>query len=143
MNAPRYATVGETFEHLVTLDEAGIASFATAMADNNPLHHDREHASKTRFGGIIASGPHTAGIFMGMTATHLSARGAALGLEFNLRFVAAARSGRTLHMRWEVIEVVWSERLKGELIAVSGAVTDDTGLQVLTGTGKLLVTDKL
>src|SRR5207249_5971418 len=93
-----------------------IARFAALSRDHNPLHHDEGRARASRFGGIIASGPHLSAIFMGITATHFSRRGTALGLEFNFQFRKAARAGETLELRWRVVRVEPKEKLRGEIV---------------------------
>ena len=50
----------------------------------NPVHHDSEVAAKSRFGRLIASGPHTTAHLLALTASHFSKHGAMLGLEFRV-----------------------------------------------------------
>jgi hypothetical protein len=43
---------GERFSSEVTLTPAAVAAYAHAAGDSNPVHHDPEFASSTRFGRL-------------------------------------------------------------------------------------------
>ena len=62
-----YAQIGECFEHIETLDKDTISAFANSIGDLNPLHHDDTLAEASRYGGIIACGPHYASILFHVT----------------------------------------------------------------------------
>ena len=140
---PRFATVGESFSRDLPLTAEGVAAFAAASGDLNPLHHDPAAATATRFGGLIASGPEVVAKLMGMTATHFSARGAALGLEFGFKLRKAARVGDTLRLAWRVARVEAKERLGGEIVHLEGEALDGAGEGVVSTTGVLLVVERL
>ncbi len=145
-HTPRFAQIGETFERTLTIDEDSIRAFAATCGDFNPLHHDAAFAQRTRFGGLIASGPHTASLLMAMTATHFTQRCSGVGLDFSLRFRAAVRAGDTLSMRWTVTHVEHKPSLNGEFVTLRGEarkINGDAGTTVLTSTGLLLLTDRL
>ena len=131
--------VGDAFDRTVTLREADIAAFAASCGDGNPLHHDAGHAERSRFGGIIASGPHYMSLFMGLAATHFSQCGGALGLEFRFEFRRAVRAGETLTMRWEITRLERKDSLAGDLAELAGTIVNQDGITVLTGQGKMLV----
>ncbi len=135
--------VGDRISNRVTLSEAGIAEFARLCGDANPLHTDPAYAARTRFGGIIASGPQYASLFMGLVASHFSRGGAMLGLEFSFQFRKAVRAGDTLEMTWEVVAVEPKDRLNGDLVSLRGVITNQAGAEVLGATGKVLVTATL
>jgi acyl dehydratase len=138
-----YARIGESFEHMETLDEETISAFARSIGDLNPLHHDRMAAEASRFGGIIASGPHYASILLAQAATYFSRSTSMLGLEFSFKFKAPARHGDTLRFRWEVIDVAWNEKLKGDIVTLAGSVCNSAGTELLTSQGKVLVSGNL
>jgi len=138
-----YATIGESFEHTQTLSEEEITAFARSVGDHNPLHHDHAVAGASRYGGIIACGPHYASILISQTATHFSRGTTMVGLEFSLSFVAPALPGVELRFRWEVTDVVWKEKLNGEIVSLSGSVSDAAGKLLLRATGKVLVAASL
>jgi acyl dehydratase len=138
-----YAHIGESFEHTETLDEETISAFARLIGDLNPLHHDRVAAEASRFGGIIASGPLYASILLARVATHFSRGTSMVGLEFSLKFHVPARPGDALRFRWEVIDVAWNEKLKGDIVSLAGSVWNAEGTELLTSRGKVLVSGDL
>ncbi len=137
----RFARVGERYEHRVTLDAAAIRAFATACGDFNPLHHDEAAAARSRFGRLIASGPHTASLLLGLSATWFAQRGTPLGLDYTIKFRKAALAGDTLTLRWTVTAVRWKESLHGELVSLEGEIRNQHDEPVVTSNGLLLVTD--
>lgn len=139
----RFATVGEELTKMVQLTPEDIARFASASGDENPLHHDEAHARATRFGGVIASGTQVVAMMMGLTATHFSRKGAALGLEFSFRLRKAVHAGEVLRFRWLVERVEWKEKLAGELVFLTGDVRDGAGDLAVSATATVLVTERL
>ena len=131
--------VGDRFEREVTLDEASIAAFATAAGDANPLHHDREVAARSRFGGLIASGPQTSSLLLGLCATWFTARGESVGLEFTFRFRKAVRAGESLHLAWHIVAIEPKPSLKGDLVSIEGRAINSAGDVVLESRGLVLL----
>lgn len=143
MPVPRVA-VGERIERQlrITADEA--SQFARLCGDENPIHHDAEHARRTRFGGIVLSGPQLASLLMGMTATSFSRPGAngpraMLGLDFRFHFRRAVLADTPLQLHWQVVAVRPKQSLGGELAFLAGSVRDDNGEEVVRAAGKVLV----
>ena len=134
--------VGETFGATVTLDAAAIRTFATSVADFNPLHHDEEAAARSRFGRLTASGTHSSSLLLALTATHFSHYAQPLGLDFSLKFRKAVKAGDTLTMQWTVTRVEFKASLHGDLVSLEGEIRNQLGEAVLTSTALLLVTDK-
>lgn len=137
------AEIGETFSQQITLTEAEIGDFARRCGDMNPLHHDRDYAAKTRFTRILACGPHYTSLLMGLAATHFSKQGAMLGLEFNFNFRRPVLADDTITLEWEVSDVLNKDSLGGELIGLTGKITNHLDKVVLSATGKVLVTPAL
>lgn len=93
--------VDETVSKIVTFDMNAVRRFAALAGGMNPLHHDEALAETARFGGRIVSGTHySARMMMGMVATFLGERRAALGLEFEFSFRKALAAGDTVTMTW-------------------------------------------
>lgn len=111
--------------------------------DLNPIHHDGAYASSTRFKRIIASGPHTTALFMGMVATHFSKRGAMLGVEFSFKFVGPAYADESLFMCWEITSTRPTSKGGGHLIHLSGHVRGSGGEDVVTGVGTIMLVPSL
>jgi len=97
---------GAIYEYgYATVAEEEILAFAQRF-DPQPFHADPQLASDGPFGGLIASGWHTAGIFMRMFADHYLSRGASLGSPGvdELRWATPVRPGDTLRLRTKIIE---------------------------------------
>src|ERR1044071_4587359 len=113
---------GERFSSQVALSPEMVAQWASAVGDNNPVHHDHESAALTRFGRRIASGPHTTALLLALTASHFSKTGAMLGLEFWVRFRRAIYADETIRLEWMVVKVTSNEKLRGEIVELRGRI---------------------
>lgn len=133
----------ERFSSQVTLSPDMVAEFANAAGDDNPLHHNPEFASTTRFGRPIASGPHTTALLLSLTASHFSKKGAMLGLEFWVKFRRPIYADETITLEWMVIRVTPNEKLKGDIVDLRGRIKGQDGKTSLGAKGQVLVTDKL
>lgn len=89
--------VGETAEvGPVKVTEADIIEFASKY-DPQPFHLDAEAASKTMYGGLIASGWHTSALYMGMYVRGALADTASLGAPgVEIRWTKPVRPGDSL-----------------------------------------------
>ncbi len=147
LNEIRYGDVvvgvGYRFEKEVCLDAVAIRQFADFFDDRNPVHHDAEFASSTRFGAIIACGPHTLALFTAMVATHFSAFTPMLGLEFGYRFLRAVKAEDRLVMGWEVTALERKPSLDGVVVNLEGETMNQNGEEVLAGSGTVLLTQRL
>lgn len=131
-------TVGETAEfgtYEVTADE--MTSFAEQY-DPQPFHTDPEAAAETPFGGLVASGWHTASVTMRLLVdNHLSegaARGA-LGVD-DLRWRQPVRPGDELTVRTEIVDKEdWDD--ENGLVSVE-ITTEVDGEAVLSMVGLVL-----
>jgi acyl dehydratase len=97
---------GAAYEYgYVTVTEAEILEFARTY-DPQPIHTDPEFAAAGPFGGLIASGWHTAGIMMRMFVGHCLSHVASLaspGID-ELRWPAPVRPGDSLRLRATILE---------------------------------------
>jgi 3-hydroxybutyryl-CoA dehydratase len=135
-------TVGECFARRAKFDAATIRTFATLCGDANPLHHDEKFAAASRFGALIASGPHVAALMMGLDATYLSERFDAVGLGFDFRFVKAVPEGADLSLEWTVTACRPTQNASGFVVSVEGRAVDDAGAIYVTGCGDNLIKPK-
>lgn len=89
-----------------TVSEDEIIAFARDY-DPQPFHLDKEAARQSLFGGLCASGWHTAGMMMRMLVDHMIGKYASMGSPGvdQLRWVKPVFPGDTLHLRGEVQEV--------------------------------------
>ena len=133
--------VGETFSREAHFDAPGIAAFAASCGDTNPLHHDAAYAAASRFGGIIACGPHVTSLLMAMVAAYFAPRGPGVGLGFTFRLRSAVHAGETVVMRWRVTDVVSKASLGGRIIHLMGEVVRPDGTVAVAATGEALAMD--
>ena len=133
----------ERFSSEVVLTRSSSSAFATAVGDNNPVHHDASFAEGTRFGRPIASGTYTTALLLALTASHYSAAANMVGLEFWVRFRSAIFADETIRLEWLVIRVTANSRLKGDLVELRGRILNARGDTALGAKGKILVTDTL
>ena len=144
MDSAAPAEIGDTFTLEVRLRPEDIPAFAASVQDHNPLHHDAAYARAAGYPGLIASGTHLGGIFMGMTATHFAkpmpdARArSGLGLGFELRFRAPVFADEEIELRWTVTSVQHKEKLRGWITKLEGDARSVRGV-LLSGTGALLL----
>jgi acyl dehydratase len=99
--------VGDRFESgSYEVTERAVMEFAREF-DPQPFHIDREAAKKSVFGGLVASGWHTAAITMRLLVTSdLNLASGAIGLGVDeLRFPRPVRPGDTLRLKLEIIDV--------------------------------------
>jgi acyl dehydratase len=89
----------------VSVSEADIIAFAKEY-DPQPFHVDPVAAASGPFGGLIASGWHTAGLVMRLIVDNYLAAEASLGSAGldELRWPAPVRPGDTLRVRATVLE---------------------------------------
>ncbi|HUY51759.1 MAG TPA: MaoC family dehydratase [Streptosporangiaceae bacterium] len=92
---------GAVYEYgYITVTEADIREFAERF-DPQPIHTDPGFAATGPYGGLIASGWHSAGILMRLFADHYLSRVASLaspGVD-ELRWPAPVRPGDRLRLR--------------------------------------------
>lgn len=98
--------VGDRFtsaEH--ALDEAQIKAFALQF-DPQPFHLDHEVAKGTLFGGLSASGWHTAAITMRLlVGGGLPLAGGIIGAGGELNWPKPTRPGDVLHVESEIVSI--------------------------------------
>ncbi len=121
---------GAVYEYgYATVTEEEIREFAERF-DPQRIHTDPEYAATGPFGGLIASGWHTAGIMMRLFADHYVSRVASLaspGVD-ELRWPNPLRPADMLYLRTTILEVRESRtkpdrgivRTRGELINQNG-----------------------
>lgn len=93
----------ETGTHTIT--EAEIKAFAAAF-DPQPFHLDDRLARATMFGGLAASGWHTAAITMRLLVDLGIPAGGLIGTGAEIAWPQPTRPGDTLRVQGEVLEIV-------------------------------------
>lgn len=104
--------VYQTGEYQLTEDE--IVAFARQY-DPQPIHIDPEVARRTEFGGLIASGFHTAAVTMRLyVLSDASTAPGSVGLGVDrLRWPAPVRAGDRLHASFTIESLTPSTRRRG------------------------------
>jgi acyl dehydratase len=100
-------SVGQQFESSsITVTAAEIRAFASQF-DPQPFHLDEQAAKTTFFGGLVASGWHTAALTMRLIVdSELKIAGGSIGAGAEeLRWPRPVRPGDTLHAVSEVLDV--------------------------------------
>lgn len=91
------------------IDAADIKEFA-ARYDPQPFHLDEAAATQSFFGGLAASGWHTAALTMRLLVKALPIQGGIIGAGFEeFRWPRPTRPGDSLHLEVEVLELKFSQ----------------------------------
>jgi acyl dehydratase len=123
-----------------SLSEDEIIAFALKF-DPQPFHIDREAAARSHFGGIIASGWHSAATMMRVVVDRAMADGpggfiGSPGFE-DLRWLKPVRPGDTLNVSTTITEVVPSTTKPDRgVVRTRYEVTNQHGEMVLSMNGK-------
>ena len=133
--------VGQIFgSGRMRIDEDRIKSFA-AEFDPQPFHLDAEAARKSLFGGLAASGWHTAALTMRLLVeSEIRPVGGIVGAGFDeLRWPRPVRPGDELRVESEVLEVRPSKsRPEQGIIKVRTTTLNQNGEPVQILTAKIL-----
>src|SRR5262249_36632861 len=122
------------------MNEAGIKAFA-AEFDPQPFHLDRAAAESTVFGGLAASGWHTAAVAMRLLVTGgLPLANGIIGLGGELTWPKPARPGDILRVESEIVEIVPSRSKPNRaVVKVNSTTLNQHGDPVYTFAAKVLV----
>jgi acyl dehydratase len=125
-------------EHV--LDEAQIKAFA-AQFDPQPFHLDAEAAKATLFGGLAASGWHTAAITMRLlVGGGLPLAGGIIGAGGEISWPKPTRPGDVLHVDTEVVSVTPSRsRADRGMVTVRSETRNQQGDVLQQSVYKLVV----
>ncbi|MBI3864839.1 MAG: MaoC family dehydratase [Planctomycetia bacterium] len=133
---------GEAFtSQSVTLDAAMIKSFA-AQFDPQPQHLDEAAAARSFFGGLVASGWHTAALTIKLIVeSELKIAGGLVGSGLDeFQWYRPVRPGDSLRVEFEVLEIRQSLSRKDQgLVRLKIATLNQTGSPVLTLIASLIV----
>ena len=118
----------------IAVDEADIVDFGRKF-DPQPFHADPQRAAGGPFGGVIASGWHTASLMMRLLVPHFLPGQAGLaspGVD-ELRWLAPVRPGDQLSLRVTVTEARRSRSKPDRgLVQTFNEVTNQRGEPVMT-----------
>src|SRR5436853_7649658 len=120
---------GATAARTRTVRDRDIELFTELTGDRNPLHYDREAASRSRFAGIIVQGGITSGLLNAVVAEDLPGPGSVF-LHVDWDFKAPVRPGDEITAEVEVLEA----REDKPLTKLRTTVLNQGGEVVLEGT---------
>lgn len=133
--------VGDSFAsaaHALTADD--IRRFATEF-DPQPFHLDDVAARQTMFGGLAASGWHTAAVTMRLlVGSGPKLANGILGASATIEWKIPARPGDMLQVNSEVVEVIPSRtRPDRGTVVIRSRTINQNGREVQNLTARLLV----
>ncbi len=122
------------------MHEAKIKKFAREF-DPQPFHLDEAAAKTSVFGGLSASGWHTAAVAMRLLVDGgLPLGNGIIGLGGDLAWPKPTRPGDTLHVESEILEIVPSRsKLNQAIVKVRSTTLNQHGEAVHSFTSKCLV----
>jgi acyl dehydratase len=133
--------VGDRFasaSHRMEAEE--IRQFAMQF-DPQPFHMSEQAARQTLFGGLVASGWHTAAVAMRlMVDGGLPIAGGIIGTGADLRWRLPVRAGDEIHVVCEILEITPS-RSKGDRasVRIGSATINQRGESVTTAEMQVIV----
>lgn len=133
--------VGQRFTSRThVIDEAQIKAFARQF-DPQPFHQDEDAAKYTLFGGLAASGWHTAAITMRLLVdSGLPLMGGIIGAGGELAWPKPTRPGDMLQVESEVVEITPSRSRADRGMATVRSLTRNQRKEVVQElTAKLIV----
>lgn len=133
--------VGQRFvtgSHAMSAEE--IRTFA-AQFDPQPFHLDEQAGRASLFGGLVASGWHTAAVTMRLLVDGgLPLAGGAVGLGVEIEWRAPVRPGDVLHVEGEVTQLIASRsNLKRGRVFTRNETLNDRGTVVQVALTRMLV----
>lgn len=122
------------------MDEARMKEFAREF-DPQPFHLEEEAARDSVFGGLAASGWHTAAVAMRLLVDGgLPLGNGIIGLGGDLAWPKPTRPGDTLHVESEILEIAPSRSKPNQaIVKVRSATLNQHGEAVHSFTSKCLV----
>ena len=128
---------GDTYEHNVSFKQNDVDTFAKITEDNNPIHIDKEYASRTIFGQPIVHGFLAGSVFSKVFGTLWPGEGT-IYLYQEMIFLAPVFVDRNYIANFIVIEIN-AVKHKGVIKCI---LEDSDGKQVITGIAKLMHREK-
>ncbi|HEY9777713.1 MAG TPA: MaoC family dehydratase [Planktothrix sp.] len=132
--------VGQKFvSEPYSMDTERIKSFASQF-DPQPFHLDEEAAKSTFFGGLAASGWHTAAVTMRLLVSSAPFAGGLLGAGGEIKWPQPTRPGDILLVESEILEIRQSKsRPERGIVTIKAATINQNGEVVQTLVSSLVV----
>jgi acyl dehydratase len=133
--------VGQQFKSgTYRMEEARMKEFA-AEFDPQPFHLDHAAGKNSIFGGLAASGWHTAAVTMRLSVTGGVRFGSgSVGLGGEISWPRPTRPGDTLHVETEILEIIPSRSKPNQGVVKMRTITfNQNGEEVQVFTVKIIV----
>ena len=121
-------SIGQTAYREATVTAEMVEAFARLTGDYNPLHFDRDFASRTRFGELIVQGGITTGILNALVAMDMPGPGTVF-VSQSWTFPKPVFIGDTIRAE-ATVTGLYDGRPKADMDFV---ITNQRGEEVLTG----------
>jgi 3-hydroxybutyryl-CoA dehydratase len=118
--------IGQSAEHLHTVEDQDIVAFAEVSGDRNPVHLDADYAAETQFKGRIAHGMLSAAYISAVLGMELPGPGAVY-LSQTLAFKRPVRIGDAVTARASILAIDHAKAritLKTECVVNAKVVVD-------------------
>jgi len=125
---------GDTYEHPLgrTILDADNIWFTCLTMNTNPIHFDREYASRTEFGRRLVNSCFTLSLVTGKSVTDLTVNGVANLAWDEIRLPHPVYEGDTIYARSEVLETRESQsRPKAGIVRVKTTGVNQDGTPVI------------
>ena len=133
--------VGQKFETGTYLMEAARIKAFAAEFDPQPFHLDEDAAKESVFGGLAASGWHTAAATMRMIVDgKFKLAGGSVGLGGEIVWPRPTRAGDTLRVHTEIVEIAPSRSKPNQgIVKIRNTTVNQHGEEVQVFIAKLMV----
>ncbi|MDR3629122.1 MAG: MaoC family dehydratase [Desulfocapsaceae bacterium] len=133
-------TIGDAFGATMTVTESHLVLGAGLFGDFNPLHVNEEFSRNSRFGSRILHGP-ISGAMVSASIGNFFGEAAIAYLEHNCRFIGPIRIGDTITTCWTITDKIDKPKLDGGIAVLEAKCSNQKGEEVLTATGKMLLSN--
>jgi acyl dehydratase len=121
-------SVGQKARRSITLTGEHVKAYAEMTGDHNPLHFDKDFASKTKFKRLVVQGGLTTGLLHALVAMDMPGPGTVF-LSQNWKFTAPVFIGDTITAEAEILSIHTSK----PVTQLKVAIRRQTGETVLEG----------
>jgi len=97
-------SIGQKATRSITLTEKHVRTYAEMTGDHNPLHFDKDFASKTKFKQLVVQGGLTTGLLHALVAMDMPGPGTVF-LSQNWKFTAPVFIGDTITAEAEILSI--------------------------------------
>jgi len=121
-------------QFVVKISDSMIDEFAKLSGDYNPLHMDQNYAKSTKFGQRICHGMLLSSFFSRLAGMYIPGK-RSLYLSQSLKFLSPCFLGEKITIQGTVI----SKSVATRIITIETTITNDSGINLITGEAKVLV----